>query len=85
MNREERTAAAREAIQEATNKGFMNCKSIVRALYPERFPDRRSDGKLPTGGSPMPAWWWSISLRMETRTCPKPSVPGVGPLTSRRS
>ena len=40
MNREERTAAAREAIQEATNKGFMNCKSIVRALYPERFPDR---------------------------------------------
>ena len=40
MSRAERTEAAREAIEEAQDKGFMDCKTIVRALYPERFPDR---------------------------------------------
>ena len=40
MNRTERTAAARGAIQEYRVKGFMDCKTIVRALYPDRFPDR---------------------------------------------
>ena len=40
MSRAERTAAAREAITKAVADGFMDCKTIVRALYPERFPDR---------------------------------------------
>ena len=39
MNRSERTDAAREAIREAVSKGFMDCKTLVRALFPERFPD----------------------------------------------
>ena len=33
-------AADRQAIDEAAAAGFMDCKAIVRALYPERFPDR---------------------------------------------
>ena len=40
MNRHERTEAALKVIKEATAKGFMNCKAIVRALYPDRYPDR---------------------------------------------
>ena len=39
MNREERTAAARTAISKAHVKGFLDCKAIVRLLYPERFPE----------------------------------------------
>ena len=40
MSRAERTEAAREAIKLAVADGFMDCRAIVRALYPERFPDR---------------------------------------------
>ena len=40
MNRQERTEAARKVIEEATTKGFMDCRAIVRALYPERFLDK---------------------------------------------
>ena len=72
MNREERTAAAREAIKEATAKGFMDCKTIVQALYPERYPDR------PVRWDAAYRWladvwcgWSSTSSRMEITDVPK--------------
>ena len=40
MSRTLRTAATRENIRNATADGFMDCKTLVRALYPDRFPDR---------------------------------------------
>ena len=40
MSRNEITQAERDTLADAHANGFMNCKEIVRALYPDRFPDR---------------------------------------------
>ena len=80
MSRTLRTAATREAITTAVAGGFMDCRAIVRALYPEQVPGQAGamGGSLPLArgcrregdlhrrrtGSPM---------------SPRPSARGVGP------
>ena len=40
MARNPITKVELKALADAQDKGFMDCKVIVRALYPNRFPDR---------------------------------------------